>query len=283
MNSYIDGVYIRLLFWIQILYKLTPTNLSTAFGLIISMIFDLMLLLLYPKAVPLPKGRFSGLVYSRKYGVRYAIRAGTDDIYLVLPGREGDVSETILQILSEGDTYVDVGANIGCYSIPASKLVGDNGHIIAVEAVPTTADALVGNCKLNGIRNVTVVNRASWDYDGEIVFSVSSGYYGLASANGPKNGELFSVPTARLDDICKDFPSIKLIKIDVEGSEIRVLRGARETLSKADKVIIELSGKSDEALGLLAVSSFSLRKMEFMKYWLAERNSTDRRIRNCNA
>ena len=273
--SHVARTYSRAIIWFLTLRRLSPTSLSTALGMLLSMIVDIALCLCLPLFEPLLKGRFSGIVYSKEYQVYYSIRDGSDDLYLVLPRREGDVSNKIFELLSEGDTFVDVGANVGCYSIPASRIVGDSGHVIAVEPVPTTAGVLMDNCKLNDAKNVTVINKACWNCKDEITIWVPNRYYGLASSTKHRTGEPFIVPTAQLDDICKGYSSIKVLKIDVEGSEMEVLRGASKTLSRTDYVVIETSEEPSEVLSILEEASFSVRKMRFTTYWLAKKPKTN--------
>ena len=59
--------------------------------------------------------------------------------YSVMPGREGDVNELILNALSEATLFIDIGANVGYYSVLAGKIIGNSGQVISVEPMPSTA------------------------------------------------------------------------------------------------------------------------------------------------
>ena len=69
-------------------------------------------------------------------------RGGTDDFNDALPKREGDAEDLTLNSLKPGDVFIDVGANIGHYTILASKLVGANGKVFVVEHIPQTMEIL---------------------------------------------------------------------------------------------------------------------------------------------
>lgn len=89
------------------------------------------------------------------------MRGFSDDLYSVTPGRERDVNELILSCLKEGDVFLDVGANIGYYSILGGKIVGKNGRVISVEPIDSTARILKYNIKLNKLKNVKVIQKAA--------------------------------------------------------------------------------------------------------------------------
>ena len=81
---------------------------------------------------------------------------------------EPNLTNFVQQRLRVGDTFVDVGANLGYYSLLASKLVGALGHVVAIEASPAIAAHLTKNLHLNNATNVRVVNAAAADRAGTL-------------------------------------------------------------------------------------------------------------------
>ena len=113
------------------------------------------------KNIANPKLLRPGFYLIKPYNIVIYVR-GTDDFYYALPRREGSVHDFIVSVLKEGDVFVDVGANIGYYTILGSKLVGSKGLVIAVEPVPDTVKILRFNLRLNDIKNVLVIDKAAW-------------------------------------------------------------------------------------------------------------------------
>ncbi|RLI40467.1 hypothetical protein DRO59_09230 [Candidatus Bathyarchaeota archaeon] len=102
----------RFRFWLRILKQGRGTTLKMQLGLIVSSIIDSFAYLIYPPLALSPKVYVSGIVYFKNYSVYFFVRRFTDDLYNVMPGREGDANELVLKCLSEGDVFIDVGANV---------------------------------------------------------------------------------------------------------------------------------------------------------------------------
>ncbi len=137
------------------------------------------------------------------------------------------------EVLRPGDVFVDVGANIGVLSLVASSIVGENGHVFAVEAHPKTVEYLRGNVRLNKTENVSIIHAAAGDREGTVHFtSRRSDDQNCISNSGPK------VPLRTLDSLLPDVP-VRLLKIDVEGFELFVLRGAGRSLQRAEMIYFE--------------------------------------------
>lgn len=149
--------------------------------------------------------------------------------------------------LRAGDCVVDVGSNIGYYSLLASTLVGRSGVVVAFEPVPSIADMLEANLERNEVANVEVVRKIVSDGDGTAeMFVESSGNLGhSATVPGLGHESVGQVEQGSLDSLIGvSVPPIKLLKIDVEGGELSVLRGARKTLGQmlpGASVVIEVS------------------------------------------
>ncbi|MGZ5447249.1 MAG: FkbM family methyltransferase [Thermoanaerobaculia bacterium] len=160
-------------------------------------------------------------------------------------------------VLKRGQTFVDVGAHFGYFSLLASNLVGSSGEVIAIEALPETFGYLQRN--LAGVpATVRMVQAAAWDSPGEVLFrdggivnSSLSGAFGRLQKNLMAQREVsVAVSGMPLDDLLQDTADVGLVKIDVESSEMRVLLGARRFLARCrPPLLIELSdaGFSGEA------------------------------------
>lgn len=194
---------------------------------------------------------------------------GIDDLTVVTDFADERVLEVIHEIrgenpeyavlrglLSEGDTFVDVGANFGTLSLLASRLVGSRGSVIAIEPQPRLADLIRQSAELSRITNCKIEKIACGAQSGEATLLVpddDSGRAGFFSGfSGAKPHKSISVPVAPLDSLLskRECPGNMVIKIDVEGSEIDVLDGAREiVLARHPAILIELNPWSARAAG----------------------------------
>jgi FkbM family methyltransferase len=173
---------------------------------------------------------------------------------LILNTGEYEPEETRLvrRILKDGDVFLDVGANIGWYSVHASKLVGEKGQVIAFEPEPRNLDMLKRNVRANGLKNVVVEGVALSNAEGSFKLYLEAGNLGMHSLVEEHGGKSFvNVKTVRLDDYWKDRGDIKLVKIDTEGAEGMILDGMRETLAKQKglELIVEFAPRRLEKSG----------------------------------
>jgi FkbM family methyltransferase len=150
--------------------------------------------------------------------------------------------------LRPGDVFVDVGANVGYFSLLAARAVGSSGQVVAFEPLPTTVAKLRANVDANGLENVTVLPVVASDVAGEVEMfsgpSTNLGKSGTAPvANGRAAGVVRKVVAA--EAIATElWPRIRAIKVDVEGDEARVVRGLRpllEELPAGASVIVEVA------------------------------------------
>jgi len=123
----------RILLWLNIIRRVRGIGLRMQVGLLFSSLVDSLMVLIRPALAYLPIVYVQGIIYSPKYKAYFQVRRFSDDLYSIMPDREGDVNERILQCLAKGSLFVDVGANIGYYSVLAAKLVGNEGLVIAIE------------------------------------------------------------------------------------------------------------------------------------------------------
>ncbi len=144
--------------------------------------------------------------------------------------------------LKEGMVFADVGANIGSHAINAARLVGGAGSVFAFEADPDTYRLLARNIQSNGLRNIDLRQTCISDHVGTLSFYK---HKDSAKSSIVDRGEKVSVtlPSDTLDNLIPADTKIDVLKVDVEGAELSVLRGAREVFTdqrRPSVVIIEV-------------------------------------------
>lgn len=153
-------------------------------------------------------------------------------------------TELFLQLLHRGSTVVDVGANVGFFTLLAAKLVGNEGNIVSFEPEPTSFSLLSESVQRNNFSNVKLVRKCASDTDGEkTLYLSSSAHKGMHSITRDSGGASVTVPSARLDTELSQLgiDHIDLLKVDVEGAEPEVLKGAHRLLSQGriENMIVE--------------------------------------------
>ncbi len=163
---------------------------------------------------------------------------------LIYNGFEKKERDYVMSQLNNGDIFVDVGSNIGLFSLPASIKVGDTGRVICFEPAPTTFNRLLENININKFHNLDIRNLGLSDKQGELQFHLyNDGYDAWNSFAADKNLQsdvAISVRTSTLDHELSDIDKsrIKLIKIDVEGWEKFVLHGGKEFFTNYDPIVL---------------------------------------------
>ncbi len=169
----------------------------------------------------------------------------------------GQYSESEVSVLRAfirpGDTAIDVGANIGDLTLPMSQLAGETGRIYAIESHAEIFNILCANLALNNITNTQPINAfiagtANPDTSGPW------GKHGYVSKN-------FAPPILPLDSLTLD--SCALIKIDVDGKELEVLKSAEQTINKTRPVIYLENDIEEKSAALLD----HLLQNDYRLYW----------------
>ena len=184
-------------------------------------------------------------VYTIEHGIKMEFSFGDFiEQAIYFDAFEYMIRRTLMKRFRRSLAFLDIGANIGYYSILASKLMPSGGVIYSVEANPKTLRALRKNIELNSISNVNILPFAAYDNEGAVdILMPIDGTHGSASLRNQGWGEIcqFRVPSRRLDRQLSNVKVLDLIKIDIEGAEMQALKGA-EALLKAHKptVIVEI-------------------------------------------
>jgi FkbM family methyltransferase len=158
------------------------------------------------------------------------------------------------QLLRPGDAMIDVGANIGVMSLHAATCVGGAGLVLSIEPHPQHYQRLVRNISLNAVSNIKAVNVALGEEpERRPIFDLSDENGGSASLvdAGDARVEVGAVEVERLDDLASEIGGrpLRLIKIDVEGFELPVLRGAPRTLARGAVICMEVDPSMPTAEG----------------------------------
>jgi FkbM family methyltransferase len=174
---------------------------------------------------------------------------GGGEFYMALGTYEHHEINWIITRLLPGDGFIDVGAHIGYFTLPAAKVVGRSGCVIAIEPNEDSFRLLVKNLELNETGNVHPFNVAASDRRSQLRLVQP---FGVAMWSQVRHdireldSNSFTVQSETVDDIVLSIgsPKIKGIKIDVEGHEMEVLNGCINTLEKNPDafVIFEVSG-----------------------------------------
>ncbi len=172
-----------------------------------------------------------------------------------------------IQQLKAGDTFIDIGANIGFFSLLASRYVGEFGRVISYEPSPREFKRLLTNIEINKIKNTMPYNLALSNYTGESKLFIAESHTGInfLSHNNMEEDNYTLVPLFT-GDLALGFLEQKsgnfLVKIDVEGAEYAVLSGMKSFLkeNKVKTVIVEITPKFLERFNHTKDSVYALMK-----------------------
>ena len=190
---------------------------------------------------------------------------------LYLDKAEINLTKFLILNLGKGDTFFDVGANVGFYSLLGAELTGKEGKVYAFEPCPTVFPLLQTNVAAH--QQVEIVRKALGAAEGSIEFFIAPGEHMVSSSTSREHiietgiadqSQSVSVDCSTLDAFCFSnnvFP--KIIKLDVEGTEAEVLKGGEKFLTEHSPIVImeasftKSSDKTEEALLILRRYGYS--------------------------
>jgi FkbM family methyltransferase len=144
-----------------------------------------------------------------------------------------------LKLIKRDNICIDAGANQGIYTVPFAKIVGPNGRVIAIEPIKYAQELIIKNAKLNKLNNIHIFNGVVSSRNCSTILDLTEGV-GSASITrnfGRKN--FLKVRSVTIDVLIKNYniKKVNFIKMDIEGSELSALKGAKETIKKNHPII----------------------------------------------
>ena len=174
----------------------------------------------------------------------FRLYSAADDLavgrYVRADNYEREVAAVFRRLLRPGMGVLDVGANIGYFTMLSASLVGPTGHVIAVEPNPRNVRLLEASRRLNGFAQVSLLQVAAGRETGLLTLNTSHSNGTTSELGGSLRAVLAAqtIPALRLDGVIGPERRINLIKIDVEGAEYNALLGARETIARFRPTIL---------------------------------------------
>lgn len=147
-------------------------------------------------------------------------------------------TEFVKKEVKKGDVVLDIGANIGYYTLIFAKLVGESGKVFAFEPDPTNFNLLRRNVRNNGYNNVVLINKAVSEKSEKLKLFLSEDNLADHRIYDSQDGRKFiEIGSVRLDDYFKDYSGeINFIKMDIEGAEYGAVQGMPDLIKKSRKI-----------------------------------------------
>ncbi len=175
-----------------------------------------------------PKGSVMRVLSGPLRGAKWVVGAGVHGCWLGI--YESDKQQTFVAHVKPGMTVFDIGAHVGFYTLLSARLVDKSGRVFAFEPSPRNLPKLKEHVHLNRGDNITVLECAVADAHGEMGFDIPAlnadqGYMGRISENGSVR-----VPVETIDGLIAagTIAPAQVVKMDVEGAELKALQGGRE-------------------------------------------------------
>ena len=166
----------------------------------------------------------------RRISIEADLRTATG-LHLYRHGWCDPAADAIERLVGSGAVVVDGGANIGLFTLVAASVVGPSGSVHAVEAAPATAQMLRRNVARNPGLRIAVSEVALAEEEGELAFVALEPGSGSSSFAPAEHGTTTTVRATTLDTLTAKMARVDLVKLDLEGAELRALHGARRLLA----------------------------------------------------
>jgi FkbM family methyltransferase len=188
--------------------------------------------------ISIPQGLGGGLVLDMRHIPLSHAHLGS----LAFGDLEQPVQEAMRRHLGPGGVFYDIGANVGFFALLAAHFVDTaQGHVYAFEPTPDNAAEIRSNVALNGLPNVTVIEKAAGAAAGtgrlQVVDDQSWSKL-LETGDHPFTEQVMDIEVVAVDDLVGEIRPPTVVKIDVEGFELQVLEGMRRTIAEHAPVII---------------------------------------------
>jgi FkbM family methyltransferase len=237
----------------------------------------------YPNG-PLYFGDHTALVATR-WGAKMLVdtRDAAISPWIVLDGLwETHATGWLQRTLRTGQVFVDVGANVGYFTLLGGHLVGPQGKVVAVEAHPGLAELLRRNVIMNGLYGyVTTWHRAAWSTTTTLQLHQRLNFSGASSVGAigaealdrlGDTEEMVAVQAVPVDDLLEGLPPVDVLKMDIEGAELQAFTGLSRTLrsSPSIAVMFEWAPELMEGVGDKAEALIELLEGHGLQFRLLE-------------
>jgi FkbM family methyltransferase len=217
-----------------------------------------------------------GYVICHGLRLHYPPHDPTTVVSILLHGDyEPETRAVVQKSLKPGMTFVDLGANIGYFTVIAGKSISPGGRVYAFEPLPPIADYLERNIRENGLQDVVRVERlAVSDQSGVVRFSAGE-TSSVGAHIADTSGAGIDVPTVSLDDhfARAGWPRVDFVKMDIEGAELAALRGMRELARRSQRLTLVFEFLYDRFGDGGATELFdTLRQLGFMRFRILHRD-----------
>lgn len=196
-----------------------------------------------------PPSRVQQSVY--RYGIDKQLRSSLDEAafgvacdiaFRYLEPKDGSdhLSRGKFYDFKPGDVVVEVGAFIGYYAMRVAELVGESGHVIAIEAINENTDILKRNVEENQLHNVSIVPQAAWNSTGTLTLYREARQQASILRKLVKPDAELTVPCNTVDQMLDNLgiEDIDFVRIQVNGAEVEVLEGMTETLKTRPRLLV---------------------------------------------
>jgi len=184
-------------------------------------------------------------------------------------GNEQDNQRVYAEVVRPGDTVIDAGANWGVHTLYLARLVASSGRVHAFEPHPLVAEELRWHVEKNNLKQVTIHRCGLSDESGDIPFILgkSSKTSHFLGTHDQAEGERVIVPCRTLDEMTSEMnlSAVRLIKVDVEGAEARLLKGAEHTILRfRPHLVVELHNPEQdlEVARLLQKWNYAIKRVD---------------------
>lgn len=190
---------------------------------------------------------------------------------------EESTVKNLIPFFKKSSVFFDVGANIGYFSLLA-QAVNKKLKVYSFEPLPKNRESLKLNIKINSTKSIELIETCVSDSNGDIQFSIppkDECGWGRISNENIFNGETLQLKTQTLDSFCElnKISKVDFIKIDVEGFEYHVLKGAQKTLNAGPDICIELNDQCLKGTGVDILEIFSYLKNKNYNLFYIDKNN----------
>ena len=202
---------------------------------------------------------------------------------------EPNQTEVVKKYVHEGDTVIDIGAHVGYYTLLMAQLVGENGKVYSFEPDPANFQLLKKNVEINGFENVVLIQKAVSNITDKVKLFLGDDDSAINRIYDAKLGdakESIDVESVTIDEYFKENDElINFIKIDSEGSEVKIINGMKQFLSRNQELVMMteffpflIKKSGDEPNQYLK----SLEKSGFSLYNILDKNEKTNKINSEN-